>query len=125
MIRNQPCSSCPYRQDAPSGLWSAETYDKLIPYDEPTWGQPMAPFACHATPEHECHGWAVCHSNRGGEHELLALRLADFGEVPEAAVPLFSSGTEAAKHGKHDIENPSEEAKDAVAKLMNKYERLR
>jgi hypothetical protein len=53
------------------------------------------------------------------------MRVRDFGEVPEAAVPLFSSGTEAAEHGKRDIEEPSEETKDAAAKLMNKYERLR
>jgi hypothetical protein len=27
--RRRPCSSCPYRRDVPSGLWSAEEYDKL------------------------------------------------------------------------------------------------
>jgi hypothetical protein len=68
----------------------------------------------------------VVHSNRGHKYELFALRLMlEDTEIPEAAVPMFSSGTEAAEHGKRDIENPSDEAKDAVAKLMNKYERLR
>lgn len=27
--RSQPCDTCPYRQDAPSGLWSASEYAKL------------------------------------------------------------------------------------------------
>lgn len=127
MIRNQPCSACPYRRDVPSGIWAADTYDKLIPYDNDTWDQPGGAFACHATPEHECHGWAVVHSNRGREHELLALRLMGVSveDVPEATVPMFESGTEAAEHGKRDIENPSQEAKDAVAKLTSKYDRLR
>jgi hypothetical protein len=69
----------------------------------------------------------VCHSNRGAENELLALRFAGRAneEIPEAAVPLFSSGTEAAEHGKRDLEEPSQDTKDAAAKLMNKYDRLR
>lgn len=129
MIRKEPCSSCPYRQDVPSGVWAEETYDKLVPYDAPTGDQPGGAFACHSTPDHECHGWAVTHSNRGHAYELLALRImeADGEEVriPEPGVPMFSSGTEAAEHGKRDIEHPSEEALAMVEKLTGKYDRLR
>ena len=85
----------------------AVEYEKLRDYDEPTGYQPFAVFACHATPEHLCHGWAVVHSNRGHEYDLLALRLHGNPSIPEAAVPLFDSGNEAADHGQADNEAPS------------------
>ena len=124
-VRDMPCSACPYRQDAPSGIWAQHEYDKLREYDAPTGDQPIATFACHATPDHHCHGWAVVHTNRGHEFDLLALRVWPIqGRIPEAGVPLFASGNEAADHGERDIDNPSDDAKNAVARLMRKYERL-
>jgi Family of unknown function (DUF6283) len=124
-IRKEPCSACPYRRDVASGVWAEHEYDKLLDYDRPTGEQPIAAFSCHATPDHYCHGWAVVHSNRGNENDLLALRLRGSPEIPEAAVPLFNSGQEAAEHGKADIENPSAEAHATVVKLQRKHERLR
>lgn len=129
MIRSQPCSACPYRRDVSSGLWSPEDYDKLRPYDRSTGEQPPQPFSCHATPEHLCHGWAVVHSNRGHECELLALRLLEFqsGEpidVPPAGAPLFDSGTQAADHGMAEIAHPSIEAYRTGSRLLAKYRRL-
>ena len=124
-VRSQPCSSCPYRRDVPSGVWATHEYEKLRAYDEPTYNQPAASFACHATPEHYCHGWAVVHENRGREHALLALRIwPPVAEIPEPAVPLFASGNEAADHGQADIEEPSEEADETVERLLRKYPRL-
>ena len=124
-IRKEPCSSCPYRKDVPSGVWAENEYEKLVDFDLPTGDQPIATFGCHATPEHYCHGWAVVHSNRGSEYELLALRIfAPDVEIPEAAVPLFESGEEAANHGKRDIDHPSIEAQRIADRLMGKYERL-
>lgn len=124
-VRSQPCSACPYRQDVPSGVWSAHEYDKLRDYDKPTGEQPFEAFACHATPEHLCHGWAVVHTTRGNEYDLLALRIHGYPDIPDAGVPLFASGNEAADHGQADIEQPSEEAIAAVEKLSRKYDRLR
>lgn len=129
-IRSMPCTACPYRRDVPSGLWAEHEYDKLVDYDAPTADQPMAVFACHATPEHLCHGWAVVHMNRGHDHELLALRIrASRGDwrtqgIPEAGVPLFDSGAAAAEHGKRDITTPSPEAVEAVERLARKHPRL-
>ena len=124
-VRSESCSACPYRRDVPSGVWGAHEYDKLPPYDAPTARQPLNGFACHATPSHYCHGWAVVHSNRGSEHELLALRVfAARTAIPEPGVPLFASGAEAAEHGKRDIDNPSPEAVAVVERLMSKYDRL-
>lgn len=124
-----PCVSCPYRIDVPSGVWAAEEYAKLPEYDWPTFEQPFAPFMCHTQPDAYCHGWAVCHSNRGHEFELLALRLAlmngPVGHIPEPVVPLFSSGTEAAAHGVRDIKKPSRKARATIDRLLARYARLR
>jgi hypothetical protein len=130
MLSNGPCEFCPYRRDVASGVWAAEEYDKLPLYDAPTVEQPMAPFACHATPDKLCYGWAVCHEHQGAGHELLALRLLSVHgkslEVPrKTRVPLFSSGTEACEHGKRKIMKPGEAAKKAITKLTKKYKRLK
>lgn len=126
-IRSQPCSACPYRQDVPSGVWGPHEYEKLAQYDAPTSEQPFVPFACHATPEHLCHGWAVVHANRGNEFYPVALRIQgiDPDQIPEAAVPMFGSGQEACDHGKRDIDNPSQEAVEVIDRLMGKYDRLK
>ncbi|WP_327391332.1 DUF6283 family protein (plasmid) [Streptomyces microflavus] len=125
----RPCRTCPYRTDVPSGIWSQEEYDKLPPYDGPTWLQPLSLFLCH---QHDadtegarvCGGWAGCHD---GDH-LMALRVATAtGAItPETAeatrrytspVPLFASGTEAAAHGTRDLHAPTPEALHAMAKI--------
>jgi hypothetical protein len=121
-----PCSSCPYRRDVPSGVWAASEYELLRPYDNPTGDQPAAVFACHATPEALCHGWAVVHSNRGHDHELLALRIwPPTGDIPEPGVPLYGSGNEAADHGQAEIEAPSDDARATTDRLLRKFPRLR
>ncbi|MFD6334884.1 DUF6283 family protein [Streptomyces niveus] len=125
----RPCASCPYRTDAPSGVWSEEDYAKLPPYDEPTWAQPLKPFLCH---QHDhgndrarvCGGWAGCHD---GNH-LMALRIAvatgelsvetvDAIRAYVSPVPLFASGAQAAVHGMREILNPGPEARRAIGKI--------
>lgn len=125
-VRREPCSACPYRQDVPSGVWQSHEYEKLRPYDLPTGEQPFGTFGCHATPEHHCHGWAVVHTSRGHEFDLLALRLFGLdGEIPEPFVPLFESGNDAADHGQADIDDPSPEARATIDRLTRKYPRIR
>jgi len=125
-VRKEPCSTCPYRTDVPSGVWAHDTYELLRPYDLPTPDQPFAAFGCHATPTHFCHGWAIVHTTRGNEFDLLSLRVIPARvEIPPPFVPLFASGNEAADWGQRDIGDPSPEAQAAVDKLLSKYERLR
>lgn len=123
-IRSMPCTACPYRRDVPSGIWAHHEYEKLREYDNPTGEQPFSVFLCHATPEHLCHGWAVVHSNRGHEYELVALRISPAGPIPEPGVPLLASGNEAADWGQRDVDHPSDEALELAARLIAKYERL-
>lgn len=128
VIMATPCETCPYRKDVASGIWHPSEYAKLPLYDRPTAEQPAIPFACHAAPQHYCHGWAVCHSNRGHENDLLALRIVGFREeieVPPPAVPLFESGAAAAIHGMKGVKRPGKKAQAAIGRLLKKHERLR
>ncbi|WP_067904162.1 DUF6283 family protein [Nocardia vaccinii] len=72
----RPCSSCPYRRDAPSGVWDAEEYEKLRLYDLDMAFQPPRLFQCHQADfdsgvRRLCAGWAGCHGS-----ELLGLCVA-------------------------------------------------
>lgn len=112
----RPCGSCPYRRDVPSGIWSAEEYDKLPEYDGETWEQPPGVFMCHQRDGRLCGGWLQTHD---ADH-LLALRIARV--APSAYdyasdVPTFSSGREAAAHGLRDIDTPGAAARALMRKL--------
>lgn len=116
-----PCASCPYRQDVPSGLWAEEEYVKLPQYDLPTHMQPMAVFQCHQRNGHACSGWVACHDMDNNmavrvSHAMGHLDAADFVDY-ETDVPVFESGSEAAEHGMADITAPSPEAMATMAKI--------
>lgn len=121
--RTQPCETCPYRRDVPSGVWAAEEYAKLPEYDKPTGDQPPFAFFCHTSPNFLCTGWAVVHGkNPKRGYELLSLRLAaslghPLEKILATTVPLFKSGAAAAKHGLKDIDHPSLRARRAVRKV--------
>ena len=120
-----PCPSCPYRRDVPSGVWAASEYDRLPGYDGPISDQvtcgAWASFGCHQGDGTVCRGW-LGHRDPG---DLLAVRLAILrGELPpdaygyETAVPLFATGKEAAEHGRRDIAAPGERARQAASKIV-------
>lgn len=125
----RPCLSCPYRCDVPSGVWSADEYEKLPQYDAETYAQPHGMFQCHQndgqdTQARMCAGWVACHG-----YELLSLRLAvSMGRAdPDVMdyttdVPIFTSGAEAAAHGMRDIKHPGAEALALVEKIANTRE---
>jgi len=121
----RPCGSCPYRRDVPSGVWAAEEYEKLPPYDAPTMCQPKGVFLCHQGSGRACAGWVAVHDM---EHSL-ALRLAvAAGPVEDAAAfveyetetPLFASGAEAAAHGLAGVLAPDEAAVRVIGRLRRK-----
>lgn len=123
-VRKQPCGSCPYRRDVPSGVWAAHEYQKLPDYDGTTGEQlakgAIGAFHCHSTPEQLCAGWVGCHDME----ENVALRFAHmFHDVDPAVyeyqspIPLWGSGAEACAHGMAEIDNPSDKAVKTVEKL--------
>ena len=130
-IASKPCHSCPYRCDVPSGIWDVTEYDKLPEYDKETFEQPQKMFLCHQQNGCLCRGWLDCH----GSH-LLSIRIASvmglvddnqleqaFNEGPKVAV--FSSGAEAAKHGKRGIKQLSVAALGMIQKLVSKRKRTK
>lgn len=115
----EPCSSCPYRCDHPSGTWAAEEYEKLTMYAEPPEGglpEALGIFLCHHSrlgfrEETACKGWAWV------EADSIAMRLAfAHGHLDPDAVaepssePLFETGQRAAENGLRDIEHPGRAA---------------
>ena len=68
----RPCATCPYRLDAPSGLWHPSEYAKLSGYDQETPFQPFDVFLCHQVRDALCAGWCGVHDM--GEN--LAVRIA-------------------------------------------------
>ena len=125
--RNVPCGACPYRRDCPSGVWSAEDYRKLPPYDNETAMQPPGVFMCHDERDSVtvCRGWLEAHD----VDHLLALRLAGMqGNNPNAlydvkpcGVDCFSSGKEACDHGLAELESPGPDAQRAMRKIVAKH----
>lgn len=122
-----PCKTCPYRRDVPSGLWAKEEYEKLKLYDgdigEQLEKNAIGRFDCHQRDGKLCAGWVATH----GPCNLLALRLAT-DIAPEvfdyvSAVPVFESGTAAAKHGMRDIKRPRAAARNAINRLSRKRDR--
>lgn len=119
--RRDPCTSCPYRRDVPSGVWETEEYDKLPDYDGDTSCQYTGVFMCHQADGYLCAGW-VGHRD---PYDLLALRLGVSARFVDPAVfdyrtdvPLFSSGAEAADHGRRDVERPERDARKMALRLL-------
>jgi hypothetical protein len=134
-VRNEPCLSCPYRLDCPSGVWHESEYLKLAEYDLPTSEQPMGPFLCHDGDRESvlCRGWFDVHRNQEGEHDVMGLRIgfmqgrvteADM-ELPPCKTPLHASGLAACEAGMEDIEQPSRRAVELMGKLSKKLQRKR
>lgn len=125
-VAAEPCKSCPYRRDAPSGFWHPDEYAKLPAYDGEILDQVVnggtSLFFCHQLDGRLCAGWVACH----GTDHTLAFRLHG-GRVDPSVfdatfeTPVFSSGAEAAAHGMRDVAKPSE----AAARLMDRLARKR
>lgn len=122
-----PCGSCPYRKDVPSGVWAAEEYDKLPAYDNETGLQPPGAFFCHQQNGRLCAGWVACHDmpNALGLRLALAFDAIDFEDFEAACdyttdIPIWESGAAAAEHGKADIDAPSEKASRTVERILKK-----
>ncbi len=122
-----PCGSCPYRRDVPSGVWEVDEYEKLVQYDADTGAQPLGVFLCHRQDGRACAGWVATHDMDNS----LALRMASsMGIVsePEAFInyktstPTFDSGTHAAEHGMKNIRSPDSDARKIIDKLTKDRE---
>lgn len=120
--RSQPCPTCPYRLDAPPGLWAEEEYVKLPLYDGTTAAQLLQGainvFCCHTEPCKLCAGWVGCHDMRHN----LSIRMRKDIDIEavmrfKTKVPLHPSGKAAAAHGMKAIDNPPPKTLVAMEKV--------
>lgn len=124
-----PCTTCPYRRDTPTGIWSRDEYEKLPAYDQRDFGgAPMATFHCHQEPQigkpTVCRGWLSVHP------DCIAVRMAYFSglitkemmaEIPVKPDPaLYSSGAQACRAGLKGVKRPGKKAKAAIEKLSKR-----
>lgn len=136
--RAVPCAACPYRKDAPSGLWDQAEYEKLPHYDRPTAEQPPGVFLCHDADRDSviCRGWLEVHGQQERGHELLSLRLAGAFQklddsafrvfpLPPCGIELHESGQAACDAGMVDYEQRSERTRKMARKLKSKHPDLK
>ena len=116
-----PCGSCPYRKDAPSGIWARDEYEKLPQYDGETMEQfhkgGIALFFCHQNDGCLCGGWLMTHDR---DH-LVALRMHPVDASVwdySPAVEVFASGQEAHDHGVRDLDAPTDEAHRKMSGIL-------
>lgn len=124
-VAENPCESCPYRRDVPSGIWHESEYEKLRAYDSDGFDRPLAAFLCHHSPDMKqqaaCRGWLTVH------RETVAVRIAMMtGQVTpdevytEVSAPLFASGNEAADAGIKGVKRPKAKARKVIDRLLDK-----
>lgn len=121
IVASNPCATCPYRKDVPSGVWHHDEYERLRKFDDEPRADNLGTFLCHQTnvcgKEIACKGWLMVH------RESVAVRLAMLrGHIDESAfsptdVALHDSGNAAADFGQRDIERPRRTALKVMQKL--------
>lgn len=93
-----PCSTCPYRRDAPIGHWAPEEFRDLLASERTKLG---AVYACHGHVKIDprergmCAGWLLDQKRRGIPSIMLRLALI---RDPEAGPAI-----EAVNDGGHDL----------------------
>jgi hypothetical protein len=125
-VPEKACGTCPYRRDTPSGVWSAEEYEKLREYDR-EFPPALAVFWCHqynATGRPTvCRGWLSTHRDHPAVRlglALGALNPEDVAGIGEESDTYYGTGTEACEAGLRDIENPSDAARKKVMDLIRR-----
>lgn len=121
-LNPNPCDTCPYRKDTPSGIWAREEYEKL-----PKWDNPhnfAGIFHCHnqtADRPTVCRGWLEVHEANLQVRLTVAMHIEfDEHNIKPTPVPLHESGAAAMEAGMRRIENPSIQARQKVTKLSRK-----
>jgi uncharacterized protein DUF6283 len=136
-VAKNPCSTCPYRKDTPSGVWLADEYEKLRAYDEPEFDPAhpeaqrlpeMAAFLCHHSLTRPgdtlCRGWLSVHADSVAVRLTVATGKVTWEQVDAPVeVELYATGNEAADAGEVEIDRPGLAAMHAARRLMAQRER--
>ena len=125
-VPKRACSTCPYRRDTPPGVWEAAEYEKLRAFAAaPQTAEDLRGFLCHQTHatgvRTVCRGWLSVHRHHVAVRLFMARGELRYGDVPTEDEPeYYATGTEACEAGLAGIENPSEEARVAITKLVRR-----
>lgn len=91
----KPCGSCPYRKDAPLGLWHPENLDRLAESEAEQFG---ALYGCHATIRAEdpsvCAGWLLVQQANGTPSLNLRLAVMSDPKAEACALEVSADGLE-------------------------------
>lgn len=96
--RDTPCSSCPYRKDAPLRLWHRSEFENLLAQDADPVNGNM--FACHGEAKKDprkralCAGWLLDQKKRNVPSIQLRIRLITNCATLAAFERVSSGGTE-------------------------------
>lgn len=89
-----PCSSCPYRKDAPLQLWDKYEFEKLLKEDKEMFG---GTYKCHKNNGSCCKGWLMNQDSRNFPNLNLRIQLSKHGiarqylDSLKSKAPLFES----------------------------------
>lgn len=95
MHPRSPCSTCPYRKDAPLGHWHPIEFRKLLASEGTTFG---AVYACHGQAHKEptargmCAGWLLDQKKRDVPSIALRVVLLKDSSAVEAIENVTSGG---------------------------------
>lgn len=121
-VKPEPCQTCPYRKDVPSGVWSEEEYEKLRGYDEPDFlAASLDFFLCHQSTVAgcaiACKGWLTVQSDSIAVRLALARGELTLEDCAPPKVALHESGNAAADFGERDLKRPKRKALQVIRKL--------
>lgn len=123
-VNANPCPSCPYRRDCPSGVWAHEEYEKLRAYDDRD-AMFLPVFLCHhsnAGPKTVCKGWLTVHAEDSKTIRLMYYTGQVTAEqvMQKPTVPLFATGKAAADAGQKKIRQPGKRARRIATSLLKR-----
>lgn len=71
--KTTPCSSCPYRKDAPVGHWGAGHFADLLANDK----EIIAPvYGCHKNDGHVCRGYLIDQVKRDYPNKAMLITMS-------------------------------------------------
>lgn len=88
---HEPCEKCPYRCDAPVGLWSPQEFERLLASDLDPDG---VIYGCHKRNGDLCAGWLLDQRERGVPSVALRSRLAVDPELASGLRDVHDGGHE-------------------------------
>jgi|HubBroStandDraft_1064217.scaffolds.fasta_scaffold97125_2 hypothetical protein len=86
--RYRPCKDCPWRTDAPVGVWPRERFLSLAATCR---GDHFSAFACHGSDRLVCAGWAAVEGEESPGFRFQVILGYDPRRLTTGGIPLYDS----------------------------------